>query len=116
MTLTVGTCLGLYEILCALDVGGMGEVYWARDTRLDRTVATKVLPAHLSGDPPSASVSTARRRRSRGQANHGAEQGGMTQPAQDPAMDFRSGVGGERLDDRRGSNNCGVQVRERTVR
>src|ERR1700737_5624799 len=48
MTLTSGTKLGPYEIVSALGTGGMGEVYRARDTRLDRTVAVKILPAHLS--------------------------------------------------------------------
>ena len=48
MTLTVGTKLGPYEITGAIGAGGMGEVYRARDTRLDRIVAIKVLPAHLS--------------------------------------------------------------------
>ncbi len=51
MALTSGTKLGPYEIQSALGAGGMGEVYRARDTRLDRTVAIKVLPAHLSSDP-----------------------------------------------------------------
>src|ERR1700693_2758789 len=51
MTLTVGTNLGPYEVLGALGAGGMGEVYRARDTRLDRTVAIKILPEHLSSDP-----------------------------------------------------------------
>ncbi|MFZ0805632.1 MAG: protein kinase, partial [Candidatus Sulfotelmatobacter sp.] len=46
-----GTKLGPYEIQSPLGVGGMGEVYRAKDTRLDRTVAIKVLPAHLSSDP-----------------------------------------------------------------
>jgi serine/threonine protein kinase len=50
MALTTGTRLGAYEILGPLGAGGMGEVYRARDTRLDRTVAVKVLPSHLSGD------------------------------------------------------------------
>jgi serine/threonine protein kinase len=48
MALTSGTKLGPYEILSPLGAGGMGEVYRARDTRLDRTVAIKVLPSHLS--------------------------------------------------------------------
>ena len=43
-----GTRLGPYEIVSPLGAGGMGEVYRARDTRLDRTVAIKVLPQHLS--------------------------------------------------------------------
>jgi serine/threonine protein kinase len=48
MFLTAGRKLGRYEILSLIGVGGMGEVYRARDTRLDRTVAIKVLPEHLS--------------------------------------------------------------------
>jgi eukaryotic-like serine/threonine-protein kinase len=48
MPLASGTKLGPYEIQSPLGAGGMGEVYRARDTRLDRTVALKVLPAHLS--------------------------------------------------------------------
>jgi Tol biopolymer transport system component len=51
MTLSPGARLGPYEILAAIGAGGMGEVYRARDTRLDRTVAIKVLPAHVSADP-----------------------------------------------------------------
>jgi serine/threonine protein kinase len=48
MTIAAGTKLGPYEIVGALGAGGMGEVYRARDTRLERTVAIKVLPSHLS--------------------------------------------------------------------
>ncbi len=50
MTLTAGTRLGPYEIVSPLGAGGMGEVYRARDTRLGREVAVKVIPAHLSGE------------------------------------------------------------------
>src|SRR5882762_7403507 len=51
MALTSGTKLGPYEIVAPIGAGGMGEVYRARDTRLERDVAVKVLPAHLSSDP-----------------------------------------------------------------
>ena len=51
MTLAAGTRLGPYEVLSPLGAGGMGEVYRARDTRLDREVAVKVLPTHLSDNP-----------------------------------------------------------------
>src|SRR6266436_5386694 len=48
MTLPIGTKLGPYEIVASIGAGGMGEVYRARDTRLERMVAVKVLPDHLS--------------------------------------------------------------------
>ncbi len=51
MALTAGTRLGPYEIRDQIGAGGMGEVYRATDTRLDRTVAIKVLPEHLADDP-----------------------------------------------------------------
>ena len=51
MPLSTGTRLGPYEIAAPLGAGGMGEVYSARDTRLNRTVAIKVLPEHIAGDP-----------------------------------------------------------------
>ena len=51
MPLATGTKLGPYEVVGPLGAGGMGEVYRARDTRLDRSVAIKILPAHLCLDP-----------------------------------------------------------------
>src|SRR5215472_15389068 len=51
MTLPSGSRLGPYEILSPLGAGGMGEVYRARDTRLNRDVAVKVLPAALACSP-----------------------------------------------------------------
>jgi len=51
MALLSGTNLGPYEISALIGAGGMGEVYRARDTRLQRTVAIKILPSHLSSDP-----------------------------------------------------------------
>jgi eukaryotic-like serine/threonine-protein kinase len=51
MPLAAGTQLGPYEIIASLGAGGMGEVYRARDTRLERTVAVKILPTQFSSDP-----------------------------------------------------------------
>src|SRR6188508_2449770 len=51
MQLSQGTRLGPYEVEAPLGAGGMGEVYSARDTRLGRSVAVKVLPADVSTDP-----------------------------------------------------------------
>ena len=51
MSLAPGTRLGSYEVTALIGQGGMGEVCKARDTRLDRTVAIKVLPEHVADDP-----------------------------------------------------------------
>jgi len=51
VSLVAGTRLGPYEILAPLGAGGMGEVYRARDSKLDRDVAIKVLPPSVAGDP-----------------------------------------------------------------
>jgi serine/threonine protein kinase len=51
MTLAAGSRLGRYEVIGALGAGGMGEVYRARDTRLGRELAVKVLPQAYAGDP-----------------------------------------------------------------
>ncbi len=51
MALARGTRLGPYQIESPIGAGGMGEVYKATDTRLERTVAIKVLPAHVASDP-----------------------------------------------------------------
>ena len=51
MTIEPGTKLGPYEVVAPIGAGGMGEVYTAKDTRLDRIVAVKVLPEHLAESP-----------------------------------------------------------------
>jgi serine/threonine protein kinase len=51
MSLSPGTRLGHYDVTALIGEGGMGEVYQATDTRLDRTVAIKVLPEHVASDP-----------------------------------------------------------------
>src|SRR5436190_12954458 len=51
MSLQPSTRLGPYEIISSIGAGGMGEVHRARDTQLDRIVAVKVLPEHLSSNP-----------------------------------------------------------------
>src|SRR5687768_18510014 len=51
MALTVGQRIGVYEVIGSLGAGGMGEVYRARDTRLGRDVALKILPEIFAADP-----------------------------------------------------------------
>lgn len=51
MTLSAGTRLGPYEILSPIGAGGMGEVYRARDEKLGREIATKMLPGEVAADP-----------------------------------------------------------------
>ena len=51
MTLPPGTRTGPYAVTCAIGAGGMGEVFRARDTKLNRDVAIKVLPAAFADDP-----------------------------------------------------------------
>src|SRR5437870_1981062 len=55
MGLTTGARLGPYEIVSPIGAGGMGEVYRARDTRLGRDVAIKILPERLASDPAAVS-------------------------------------------------------------
>ena len=50
-TTLIGSRIGVYQVHSVLGVGGMGEVYRARDTKLGRDVAIKILPQHLAGDP-----------------------------------------------------------------
>jgi len=50
MTISTGTRLGPYQIVAPIGAGGMGEVYRARDTRLDRSVAIKILPPEFARD------------------------------------------------------------------
>ncbi len=69
MGLSSGTKLGPYEIGAPLGAGGMGEVYRARDTRLDRSVAIKILPAHLA-DKADASERFEREARTISSLNH----------------------------------------------
>ena len=59
MALTIGTQLGSHEITALLGKGGMGEVYRARDTKLKREVAIKILPAEFSRDPDRVSSNDA---------------------------------------------------------
>ncbi len=58
MALSEGTRLGVYEVSAKIGEGGMGEVYQARDTKLDRDVALKVLPEAFTSDPDRLASST----------------------------------------------------------
>ena len=68
MPLAVGARIGPYEILASLGAGGMGEVYRARDSRLDRAVAIKILTSARGIDPDDSNGSSAKRGPSRGSA------------------------------------------------
>ena len=61
MSLSAGTRVGAFEILAAIGTGGMGEVYRARDLKLDRDVAIKVLPESSSTIPIASHASAAKR-------------------------------------------------------
>ena len=65
MTLTPGTRLGAYEITVQIGEGGMGQVYRARDTKLNRDVALKILPDAFASDPDRMARFTREARRSR---------------------------------------------------
>ena len=65
MSLPAGARLGPYEIVALIGAGGMGEVYRARDTRLERVVAIKVLPDGVSARRWRSSGSSAKRKRRR---------------------------------------------------
>jgi eukaryotic-like serine/threonine-protein kinase len=60
LALTAGTRLGAYEVVSAIGAGGMGEVYRARDTRIDRTVAIKVLSVDATRDVEARGASNAK--------------------------------------------------------
>ncbi len=70
MTLAAGSKLGPYEILGPIGAGGMGEVYRARDPRLGREVAIKVLPASFSADDPDRLRRCEQEARAAGVLNH----------------------------------------------
>jgi serine/threonine protein kinase len=70
MRLSAGTRLGVYEVAAAIGAGGMGEVYRARDTKLNRDVALKILPESLAAD--SDRISRFREAQLLAALNHGA--------------------------------------------
>ena len=69
-TLAAGTRLGPYEVISLIGAGGMGQVYRARDTRLDRTVAVKILPSELDADDPGRLARFEREARTIAALNH----------------------------------------------
>ncbi len=93
MALVSGSRLGPYEILSPLGAGGMGEVYKARDTRLERTVAVNVLASHFYGLPRSAAPV-----RAGGEDDLAALRSRDGGRAADPVGGRRAGLGHRRLD------------------
>ena len=82
----IGGLVGAYQVIAKLGVGGMGEVYRARDTRLERRVAIKVLPAVLVADPRSKGSTPTRGRTSLYRREREVRVlGGRPEPADRPA-------------------------------
>ncbi len=90
MALISGTRLGPYEILAPIGAGGMGEVYKANDTRLDRTVAIKVLPEHLAESPERKARSSVRPRPSPNSIAGTSARSMLNAPMMSTSADFDS--------------------------
>src|SRR5271169_5469692 len=120
MALTLGRKLGPYEIQSPLGAGGMGGVYRARDTRLDRTVAMKILPAHLS-DNPEAKQCFDREARAVSSLNHPNICILHDRRASGGNRLFRNGVCGRRdsgrsIDQGTAVADAGFEIRNRNLR
>ncbi len=99
MTLETGSRLGPYEILAPLGAGGMGEVYRARDTRLAREVAIKVLPEEIAVGPGAS------------QALREGSAVGLGAEPPEHRHDLRHGLGGRRLLHRDGARRRATTLR-----